>query len=65
MKYIDKLKNKGVTAPEFAKAMGKEKRWGYSIYAGINSKGDEFLLHPRYYEAVMQHFKFIRKSDFL
>ena len=65
MKFVEKLRAKGVTTTEFAKRLGKSRAWGAQIYRGKNSKGDIFLLRPHYYDAIMQQFKFIRKTDFL
>ena len=64
MKYVEKLRARGVTAESFAKKLGKCKAWGAQIYRGRNSKGDVFLLHPRYYSPVKEIFPYIKDRDF-
>lgn len=64
MRYIKKLRDKGVTPTEFAKKLGKCKAWGYHVFTGKNGKGDVFLLHPRYYATVKQVFPYVKDRDF-
>lgn len=57
MRYIEKLKERGINAREFAQSLGKTRDWGYKIYSGTQ------LLQPQYYELLRAKYKFITETD--
>ncbi len=56
MKYIDKLKDKGITPPVLAASLGVTRQYGYKMFR--KSPSDSMK------KAIMETYKFIKPADF-